>query len=173
MTDISDIFDENKIKKQVPNMRPAKSPSELEKDEADKRNREVKEQLHEIFKTEQRQTVPDKKEFKSLITEYYNTIFPENYSKYTLHTYLGFTEENIETYILPDDELKEIYEFAIEKLKAKAEISMQIAGRSTDSFAMQNLAKWRKKDPEEREESSGLAELHKSMDEYEKNNPDI
>ena len=133
------------------------------------REREVNEQKASLFKIKQRTEVPSKKEFQQLIDSYFETIYPENYSKYTLHTYIGFTESNVNSFILTNEDLKEIYEFAIEKMKAKAELTMQIAGRSTDSFAMQNLAGWRKKDKDEQEDVSGLAELHRGIREYKKN----
>ncbi len=166
MADIDDIINQDEFRKDLVIPEVIKSPHEVETAKQKLRDQKVKSQVEHLFKTKKRATTPTPTELKTLITNYFEKIYPENYAMYTLHTYLGMTQHNIEVHILPNDELKEIYDFAIEKLKAKAELTMQMAGRSTDGFAMQNLAGWRKKDPEEEEQTSGLAELHKSIREH-------
>lgn len=165
MANINDVFNKKEFSEEDINefQLQVVSPKKIEEERKIKRQAEVRQQLEDLFKTKQRTTSPTAEELQELTGKYFSTIFPENFSKYTYHTFLGFTEENVSTFILTDDNLKEIYDFAIEKLKAKYEIQMNIAGRSTDAFSMQNVAGWRKKDPEDKEESSGLAEFHKAL----------
>lgn len=165
MADVNDIINDSKMNKQVAltdeSNKPIPTETEVRKNNVDK-------QLADLFKIEKRTKVPTPEELKKLTDDYFENIYPENYGKYTFHIFIGMTDQNITAHILTSDALKEIYDFAIEKMKAKAEITMQIAGRSTDGFAMQNLAGWRKKDPEDEEKTSGLAELHSSMRERRK-----
>lgn len=164
MANINDIIDRKKEKELdfTPEViKPEESPEAI-------RDKEVKTQLEQLFKIKPRITPPTPEIFQELAYQYFEEILPENYAKYTFHTFIGMSEANIKRHILPVEELKQIYEFVIEKLKAKSEIMMQVNGRATDSFNMQNIAGWRKKDPEEAEKESGLADLHKSTREYKK-----
>ncbi len=145
-----------------------KSSTEIAKQNKYNRQQKVDKQLAELLKGAPIETLPSPTELNKIITNYFDTVFPENYSKYTLHTFIGMTEKEIQSHIIPDEDLNPYYEFAMEKLKAKTEITMQIAGRSTDSFAMQNIAGWKKKDPEGETEVSGLADLHQAVREYKK-----
>ena len=169
MADMDKIINKTKFDNEILISEEIKDNPKSVKSIKEIRDEKVQTQLHALFKKKQREKVPSPNELKNLINKYFNDIYPENYALYTLHIYIGMTEENIDVHILANDELKEIYEFAIEKFKAKGEIMLHVAGRSADSFYMQNIAKWRKKDLEEIKKTSGLAELHKSMRDYKKN----
>lgn len=145
-----------------------KQPIDIAKDKKYQRQILVEDQLATLLKSAPIETLPSTTELQEIIKNYFDTVYPENYSKYTLHTFIGMTEKEIQSHIVPDEDLSPHYEFAMEKLKAKTEITMQIAGRSTDGFAMQNIAGWKKKDPEEEEQASGLADLHQAVRDYKK-----
>lgn len=141
------------------------SPSTLE-DEITKEQKI----LEKILKTPRTVNKPTPEKFEDDVNNFFKTIPVGLQGKHVLHAFLGLAESDVKDYIKSDMLLGPIYDYAMERICAKAEVMLHKAGRASDTFAMKNYGNWLSKDKENNETKRNLTlgELHNQIKAYKK-----